>query len=170
MIKQKLKQCDGPCGEMKYIWKNQDGKKYCRDCANSSTGVAKPGKSKPKSKQKFIPLRSSKRAKEEVLYSTMRLVFLKQHPNCAGKFLILGCTNRSTECHHKKGRVGKLFLDTTEWIALCHTCHVWVENNPIFARDLDLSGSRLETRICSNCNEEEVSKDNKWCMSCRMEG
>jgi len=139
MIKPKKKLCIG-CDSLQYIWKNQGGNRYCKDCSN--TGVAKLGKSKPKSKQKPISPRSSKRAKEEVLYSTMRVIFLKQHSTCQAN--VLGCANKATEIHHKVGRIGKLLLDTTQWLAICRTCHQWVENNPTDAKELGLSGARLK--------------------------
>ena len=32
------------------------------------------------------------------------------------------CKNRSTDCHHRKGRAA-FFLDESTWMAVCHKCH-----------------------------------------------
>ena len=64
-IKLKKKQCDGPCGQIQFIFKNKDGKRYCRSCSVTIAGVAKKsGKSKPTVRQYPISKRSNKKAAE----------------------------------------------------------------------------------------------------------
>lgn len=140
-MKTKLKQCDGPCGEVTVIWKNHGGKRYCQRCwklelPNNSL------KYKPTVKQQPLPSRSPKRTREERLYSGKRIIFLAEHCICEAH--LSGCTTFATEVHHKKGRTGDLLLDETEWLAACHNCHVWIELHPLEAKELGFSKSRLE--------------------------
>lgn len=139
MIKPKLKLCGG-CYFPKHIWKNQDGKKLCRDCYGKSlTGVAK--KSKP-TKARPIPVRSSKRAKLDAVYSSMRVIFLTAHPMCHAH-IDAKCTQKSSEVHHKCGRIGEFYLDTRYWLPTCHSCHVWIEKNVEKSKEMGLSVDRL---------------------------
>lgn len=46
------------------------------------------------------------------------------------------CTQTSEEVHHKEGRTGENYLDETKWLAACHSCHVWIENNREAAMEL----------------------------------
>jgi len=132
MIKQKLKVCNG-CKKPKHIWKNVDGKKYCRDCA--------PKKSKKVSApRKFIKPVSDKKSKKDVVYTALRIAYLKFHPLCEAH--LENCTNNSTEVHHKKGR-GEYYLDDSTFLAVCRSCHTWIENNPKLAIELNLSEKRL---------------------------
>ena len=102
MIQAKLKSCDG-CSELKVIWKNYLGKRYCKQCWSCHEGNVKQ---KPTVKRSPIPQRSEKRIKEERLYSAQRIIYLGEHPLC--EFHIAGiCTHVATEVHHKEGRTGK---------------------------------------------------------------
>jgi hypothetical protein len=83
---------------------------------------------------------STKRAKQNRVYSARRLVFLEAWPQCQ---FPLGCTNAATEVHHMRGRVGGLLLDESLWLALCHDCHVNVTEHPTFALAVGTSVSRL---------------------------
>jgi len=85
-------------------------------------------------------LQSSKIVKLNAAYSVLREQFLKNHPYCKAK--VPGCSIIATDIHHKKGRVGKLFLDDSEFLAVCRMCHTWIENNPAEAKLLDFSKSR----------------------------
>jgi len=126
MIQQKKKLCSG-CDSLQYIWKNQDGGKYCRDCAKS-TGVANSGKSKPKSKQKPIPLRSSKKAKLDAAYSILRLTYLKQYPTCQAQ--LPGCKTKAIDIHHVYSGSNRSshYLDTLEWKSVCRDCHSYIHD------------------------------------------
>jgi len=42
------------------------------------------------------------------------------------------------ECHHTRGRAGKLLLTEKYWIPLCERCHRWVHQNIKQARLLNL--------------------------------
>lgn len=131
----KKKTCSG-CGEMTFIWKNVSGNKLCKQCA--TTGVA----IKPTIKAKPIPKHSPKRSKEERLYIAKRLIFLQEHPMCEAHIPGI-CTEYSQECHHKKGRIGDDLLDDKNWLALCHMCHEYIENNREFAMEKGFSIKRI---------------------------
>jgi hypothetical protein len=138
MIKVKLKLCAG-CGLPKHIWKNVGGEKYCKVCyGRSITGVAK----KPKPTATRIPAYSSKRAKMTALYSVARVKFLQDHPMCHAH-LDAKCSKKSTEVHHKAGRLFGLLLDQRYWLPTCHECHTWIEMHPEQAKEMGLSTDRL---------------------------
>ena len=124
------------CGEMTFIWKNVSGNKLCKQCA--TTGVA----IKPSIKAKPIPPRSQKRSKEERLYAAKRIIFIQEHPMCEAHISGI-CTEYATEVHHKKGRIGDDLLDETHWLALCHMCHDYIENNREFAMEKGFSIKRI---------------------------
>jgi len=143
-MKIKLKKCDG-CQKDKPIWKNviegEERKRYCQSCYKSKSCQNDTNNGKPtNNRQKPIRPRSSKREKEDVLYSILRKQFLKNHPFC--QMNLKDCTNTATEVHHKKGR-GKYYLDDTTFMAGCHNCHSWVTDHPAEAIKLGLSELRL---------------------------
>lgn len=37
------------------------------------------------------------------------------------------------QCHHKRGRAGKLYLETRFWMMLCADCHAMVHREPKLA-------------------------------------
>jgi hypothetical protein len=137
IAKQKI--CAG-CNKLSYIWKSKGGVKLCKQCS-SNTGVAKLS-IKPTAKSKPIPPRSQKRSKEERLYSGKRIIFLQEKPLCEAHISGI-CTKYSTECHHKKGRIGEDLLDETLWLALCHNCHEYIENHREFAMEKGYSIKRI---------------------------
>lgn len=138
-MKTKPKKCDR-CEELKPIWKNSGGKRYCRQCWSAHSVTSK---TQPTVRQKKpIPTRSSKRSKQEADYSKLRKVFLDKHPMCQAH-LPQVCTKVSTDVHHMKGRVGDLLLDQTHWLAVCRGCHYWIEMRPEAAKLLGYSKSRL---------------------------
>jgi len=136
-IKSKKKHCDG-CSQPKYIWKNRGGKKYCKVCWSCHEGNTKL---KPIAKQKRISPRSEKRIIADKKYSKSRKVFLEEKPICEAQ--LIGCAGASCQVHHKAGRIGKLYLDVSKWLAVCHQCHVWIENHPEEAKELGFSLNRL---------------------------
>ena len=141
-IKLKKKQCDGPCGQIQFIFKNKDGKRYCRSCSVTIAGVAKKsGKSKPTVRQYPISKRSNKKAAEDRIYSTKRKKFLEENPMCQAH--LPGCAGPSCQVHHKKGRIGSLYLDIEYWLAVDDSCHKWIENHPIEAKEMGFSLDRL---------------------------
>lgn len=52
------------------------------------------------------------------------------------------CTQNATDIHHKKGR-GKYYLVVNTWMAVCRTCHNWIETHPIEATDLGFRESKI---------------------------
>lgn len=85
---------------------------------------------------------SDKREEELKIYKKERKAYLKLHPDCAAK--LNGCTGKANQVHHKKGRVGKLFLDKKHWLGVCMNCHLKLEPNPNEAKEKGLSESRLK--------------------------
>jgi len=128
MIQAKLKMCAG-CSQLKHIWKSHKKDKYCKECWYS---IEKPKSISPVSK---------KRRGEMDEYSKRRLAFLALHISCQAK--LVGCTGKSTDVHHKAGRVGDDYLNMNKWLAACRSCHSWIETNPEAAKELGLSESRL---------------------------
>ena len=128
-IQVKLKKCAG-CNELKHIWKSHGKEKYCQQCWYS---IEKP---------KSISPVSVKRRGEMDEYSKKRLAFLTLHSNCQAK--LVGCSGKATDVHHKAGRVGDDYLNMNKWLAVCRTCHKFIEENPAEAKDLGFSESRLQ--------------------------
>ena len=128
MIQVKLKKCAG-CSQLKHIWKSHKKDKYCKECWYSME--------KPKS----IASVSKKRQVAMDEYSKRRLAFLSLHTNCQAK--LVSCMGKATDVHHKAGRVGDNYLNMNTWLAVCRTCHSWIETNPQEAKELGFSESRL---------------------------
>lgn len=59
-------------------------------------------------------------------YLKQRDAFLRKHYWCEAR-----CARQlASDVHHKQGRVGKLLLDETKWVAVCRRCHDWIHDNP----------------------------------------
>lgn len=129
-IQSKLKMCAG-CDELKHIWKAQGRDKYCKQCWYQ---IEKP---------KSIPPISVKRKVEMDEYGKKRTAFLALHNQCQAK--LSNCTGTSTDVHHKNGRIGDNYLNISTWMAVCRTCHNWIELNPEDAKTLGFSNSRLNS-------------------------
>ena len=94
---------------------------------------------KEKKVQKPIARRSKKRTIEELQYNADVKVYLGKPEN-----QICPITKqKTTEVHHKKGRIGKLLLDQRFWIALSTEGHRQVELNPEWAKENGFSLDRL---------------------------
>jgi len=77
-----------------------------------------------------IPKVSKKRQVEQLQYQVLRTEFLSKPEN-----KICPITKQpTTDIHHKKGRVGSLFLDTRYWVALSREGHEFVEKHPEWAK------------------------------------
>ena len=124
----KLKKCAG-CDQLKHIWKSHGKEKYCQQCWYS---VEKP---------KSISPVSAKRQVEMDTYGKLREAFLVVKSKCEAK--LPHCTGASTDVHHKAGRVGDNYLKIGTWLAVCRSCHGWIETNPLEAKELGFSESRL---------------------------
>ncbi|RYD56988.1 MAG: HNH endonuclease [Sphingobacteriales bacterium] len=64
---------------------------------------------------------SEQKKKDDSKYKKLRKVFLKENGYCMVQKK--GCTGTATQVHHKKGRIGKDYLDVTTWLPVCPTCH-----------------------------------------------
>lgn len=97
------------------------------------------GKDDEKKKPKAIPKVSKKRQIENLKYHVLRTEFLGKKENS-----ICPVTGeKTTEVHHKKGRVGNLFLDTNFWLAVSRNGHKMIEENPEWAKENGFSVNRL---------------------------
>jgi hypothetical protein len=74
-------------------------------------------------------------------YRVVRDAYMRDHKICEHP----ECNSPSTELHHSKGRIGKLLTDPLYFKALCHSCHFFIEQNPILAKELGLSVDRLSS-------------------------
>lgn len=127
MIQAKLKMCAG-CNQLKHIWKSHKKEKFCKECWY-----------KQEPPKKAAPI--SKRMQEaNESYAKLRDAFMYINPNCQAK--LVGCTGKATDVHHKAGRNDN-YLRVGTWLAVCRTCHQWIEENPLEAKELGLSQSRL---------------------------
>jgi hypothetical protein len=134
----KRKPCLGECnGELRIIWKNHQGKRYCKDCWVK----IKPGTPAAPKKHYEIPKRSKKRVSEEAEYSKRRKLFLLANPVCQAH--LPTCSSQATEIHHKRGKIGRDLIDMTNFLAVCRQCHHIIETKPILAKELGFSESRL---------------------------
>ena len=127
-MEQKLKMCQG-CQSLKHIWKSDKKDKYCKECWYK---IEKPKSIAPVSEKRQV-------AMDE--YSKKRLAFLALHPNCQGK--LVSCSGKATDVHHKAGRTGDNYLNMNTWLAVCRSCHSWIELNPDAAKELGFSENRL---------------------------
>ena len=127
MIQAKLKECAG-CNQMKHIWKSHGKEKYCKECWYR---IEKP---------KAIAPVSSKMQKTMDEYSKKRIAFLALHAHCQAR--LLNCTLAATDIHHKAGR-GENHNVISSWLAVCRSCHNWIEMNPAEAKELGYSENRL---------------------------
>jgi len=137
MLQAKQKKCDG-CNEITNIWKKEGKQRFCKACWSKQfkglSSIKKPTAKKP------LSPRSSKQVKLDALYTVLRESYMKRNPFCLAK--LPGCSINATDIHHKMGRTGKLYLDETEFLSVCRTCHGWIETHPTEAKLLNLSKSR----------------------------
>lgn len=97
-------------------------------------------KDKPVKQAKIKPV-SDKRSKDIREYSKLRKKFLDANPMCQSG--LVQFPHAATDIHHMAGRCGDLFLNTKYWLAVCRTCHQWIETHPEEAKKKRLSVSRL---------------------------
>lgn len=94
---------------------------------------------------KPISSMSLKKKLDVQTYTSARILFLSKVENkkCAAK-VVSNCRGVASEVHHKKGRIGKNFLDTKTWLAVCRNCHQWIEEHPEDAKKRGFSENRLD--------------------------
>lgn len=90
---------------------------------------------------KPIPVKSAKSRKQDDEYQKKRTAFLIVHSICQAK--LVGCTGNATDVHHMAGRIGENHLNMSTWKAVCRSCHSWIEEHPLEAKELKLSENRL---------------------------
>ena len=114
-------------------------RKMCQDCYWSDNKKKNEGKQKTIKEFKPIPKISQKKKIENLKYQVLRTEFLgkKENQVCP----VTG--EKTTEIHHKKGRVGSLFLNTKFWLGVSRKGHLKIENNPEWAKENGFSENRL---------------------------
>jgi len=85
-----------------------------------------------------IPASTKQRAKELRQYRERVKVWI------AGKVCAVYPDRSATECHHKKGRVGRLLLDESNWIPVSKEAHEKIHHNPEWARQSGYLAERGE--------------------------
>jgi hypothetical protein len=85
---------------------------------------------------------SKKMGKTLSKYTIEKKKFIALNPNCA-VFPWLA----SEDIHHKKGKIGSLYLDTRYWLAVSRAGHLEITNNPAWAIEMGYSLQRLKTTI-----------------------
>jgi hypothetical protein len=154
----KPKKCKCGCGvELPPTWRSPFLNKDCKNLFDRSTPkrielaeakkqrqtkltlAQKEKRFKQLKKQYGIKKISDKRIKENKEYLILRVDFLAKTENQVCPIT----KQQTTDIHHKKGRIGKLFLDTRYWIAVSRNGHRWIEENPIEAKKLGYSLNRL---------------------------
>lgn len=92
-----------------------------------------------RSKSKPIKKVSDKKALQDIIYKSERIKFLMLPEN-----KICPITKQpTTDVHHKKGRLGDLYLDKRFWVALSREGHKYVEEHPEWAIKNGYSLKRL---------------------------
>lgn len=83
---------------------------------------------------------SEKQSKMNKAYSSLASAFKAVNPVCVAN--LEGCTKKTEDIHHRRGR-GINMLDSSTWLAVCRSCHTYIELHPVIAKYLGLSESRL---------------------------
>ena len=133
MIEKKKKLCNN-CNTEQFIWKNDKGSRYCKNCWYKSMETKTPLKAR-----KPLNPKSKRMQTTDAAYSTLRKKFMEQKPMCEAKLHC--CNGSSTDVHHKKGR-GKYHLKVSTWLSVCRQCHTYIEEHPKEAKELGFSEDR----------------------------
>ena len=134
MIEFSICQLEG-CGNEFIAPQNKYGSFCSKICLDSQKNTLKNKKAR-----KSIKNVSTKRELENEQYKALRLEFLSRPENKICPIM----KTETTDIHHKKGRIGKLLLDTNYWIALSREGHRLVEENPEWAKEQGYSLNRLD--------------------------
>ncbi|MHA4844460.1 hypothetical protein ACX0G7_09860 [Flavitalea antarctica] len=105
-------------------------------------------------KKKVKPINKVSKRQAGLLaeYNRKLIPFKKKNPTC--KATLTGCSHKTTDVHHMKGR-GKYLLDVSTWLPTCRNCHCTIEQDPALAKSLGLSYSRLS--IVDQVNGKKVT-------------
>lgn len=74
------------------------------------------------------------RAKQNAEYGKLKRIFMKLNPVCC----VAGCSAKSRDLHHSRGRSNRLLTYTPAWKALCRPCHERVRTDLNWARKNEL--------------------------------
>ena len=74
-----------------------------------------------------IRQKSKKQVALDRTYLVLRKTFLKLPEN---KYCPVFKNKLTTDCHHKKGKIGKLYLYVPFWLAVSREGHNWIHANP----------------------------------------
>lgn len=127
MIKRKTKICR-KCKQPKYLF----SKGLCQSCHK----VEFPYKIKTYEKPKKVSEREKGRMEQ---YVELRYIYLKKNPICE-----VCKIQKAIEIHHKSGRAGEALY--SDFLAVCHGCHVWIEEHPEEAKEKGYSISRIKRK------------------------
>ena len=72
-------------------------------------------------------------------YRRLRDKYFEENPICE----FPACNSKKITLHHKRGRIGEFLTDKRHFCSLCQKHHRWVEENPLEAKKMGLSDSRL---------------------------
>lgn len=112
-----------------------------RECNHPTCGeTCRREKKKPKAYK--IKKVSVKMKSKIAMYTKARAHYLMQNPNCKAK--LHGCQLLASDVHHMEGRIGDRLTDSSTWIPVCRSCHIFIETHPMLSKELGLSKSRLE--------------------------
>lgn len=131
MIQRKLKICVD-CGDECYYW----ARKKCKSCCSKEV---KPQKEK---KVYVIPKQSEKLKAKTIEYLKVRAEYMNKHQKCEAG-IVCNKLNFATDCHHKKGKIGELLVNSDFFLAVCRDCHSWIELHPIESKEKGFSLDRL---------------------------
>lgn len=106
---------------------------WCYDKQRKKTPLKRP--TKPIRKE------SKKRKKERPIYNRLAKEHKNENPYCQAR--LDGCTHIASETHHMGGR-GKLYLDKSKYLSLCHNCHRIITEDSALALSRGFSISRLK--------------------------
>jgi hypothetical protein len=81
---------------------------------------------RPKNKAKGINKVSESKKLDLKLYKQAREDYLNNNPFCERCNI-----KHSLEIHHQKGRVSSLLYNPKYFMAVCRTCHRYIELNPL---------------------------------------
>lgn len=76
-------------------------------------------------------------------YRPVKKDFLSDNPECAVQ--MEGCHFVATQIHHGKGKTGDMLFEKKWMIPVCDgSCHLFLETNPDYAKQIGLSFNRHE--------------------------
>lgn len=147
MIQPKLKICS-VCEKECYLWASTPP--ACKECHQRAKSMLKQTTDGRTAKAfkiystKAIKHVSTRQMKLNAAYKILRDQFMKTRPTCQAG--LGGCTVKSTECHHIRGR-GEYLLNDKYYLALCNSCHRWINEHNEAATVMGFCQSRSSKTI-----------------------